>query len=239
MIIFPAIDIKDGKVVRLSQGRFEYVTQYSDNPVDMAKHWEAQGAQWLHLVDLDGALTGKMKNQQIIIEMAKAVKVPIQVGGGIRSQADAETLLHNGIDRIILGTKAIEDKLFFQGLLDMWQDRIAVSLDCKNGMLAQRGWTDTTTIKATSFAKELEVMGVECLIYTDIARDGMMTGPNIPALEEMLAATDIPVIASGGIATLEDIKKLAALKDKGLMGAITGKAIYEGRLNLKEALRLC
>ena len=239
MIIFPAIDIKDGKVVRLSQGKFDEVTEYSGDPVAMARLWEKKGAQWLHVVDLDGAKTGEMQNGEIILNIARSVSIPIQIGGGIRKKEDIQKLLDGGVSRTILGTKIIEDRIFLKEIIDQWKDKIAVSLDCSNGMIAQRGWTSTSNIKAIDFVGDLESLGLSCLIYTDIARDGMLTGPNFESLEELAMATNIPIIASGGISDIEDIKKLLAMQDKGIIGAITGRAIYEGKLDLKEALKLC
>lgn len=239
MIIFPAIDIKGGNVVRLSQGNFDEVTEYSGSPVATAKLWEDKGAQWLHVVDLDGAKTGEMQNTDKILELAQSINIPVQTGGGIRTEEDIQKLLTGGIARVILGTRVIEDRSFLKKILDQWSDKIAVSLDCSNGMVAQRGWTSTSNVKATDFVKELEALGLSCLIYTDIARDGMLSGPNFEGLEEMAACTNIPIIASGGISNIEDIKKLIALEDKGIVGAITGRAIYEGKLDLKEALNLC
>jgi len=239
MIIFPAIDIKEGNVVRLAQGKFDEVTEYSGAPVAMAKLWEEKGAQWLHVVDLDGAKTGEMQNIDTILHIAESVNIPVQTGGGIRKKKDIQRLLEGGIARVILGTKIIEDRTFLKEILDQWKDKIAVSLDCSNGMVAQRGWTSTTNLKAIDFVKDLEALGLSCLIYTDIARDGMLTGPNLESLTELAEATDIPIIASGGISDIGDIKKLLAMQDKGIIGAITGRAIYEGKLDLKEALELC
>lgn len=239
MIVFPAIDIKEGKVVRLSQGKFQEITIYSIDPVSIAKKWETIGASWLHVVDLDGAEKGEMKNLSIITEIAKLVKIPIQVGGGIRTIADIEKLLAAGVNRIILGTKVIEDKTFLKKILDQWSNRVMVSLDCSRGIVAQKGWTSLSTLKATDFAKELEALGVSYLIYTDIARDGTLKGPNVKSIQEILAAVSIPVIASGGVSAIEDIATLKNLNAPNLMGVIVGKAIYEGRLYLKDAIDLC
>ncbi len=241
MIIFPAIDIKDGKVVRLIQGRFNEVTEYSDDPVQMARHWEKQGAQWLHVVDLDGAQTGQMKNFDVICEIVKKVEIPIQVGGGIRELKDIENLIFKAkVSRLILGTRAIEDKVFFEKIVPFKATKIAVSLDCSNGMVAQRGWTTVSDKKAVDFAKELEASGLHCLIYTDISRDGMLTGPNIDELKKILdAAKGTDVIASGGVSSLDDIQKLLDLKRDNLIGVIVGKALYEKKFDLKEAIKLC
>lgn len=236
MIVIPAIDIKDAKVVRLHQGKFDRVTEYSKDPVAVAKQWEGQGARRLHLVDLDGALTGQMQNFKIVAKIAKSVKIPVQVGGGIRGIEDIFRLLESGTANVILGTKAVENKEFLTRILQKWQKNIIVSLDCNKGNVAQRGWTSTSDIKGTELAKALQKAGLQCLIYTDIAKDGTLSGPNFEGLEEILNTVTIPVIASGGVAGMEDIKKLCRLGPKGLLGAITGKAIYDGRLDLKEAI---
>ncbi len=238
MIIFPAIDIKDGKVVRLRQGEFSDVTEYSLDPLDVAYEWQRCGAQWLHIVDLDGAQNGEIKNFDTIARIAKDIALPIQMGGGVRGEAEIEKLLGAGVRRVILGTRAVADKPFLKKILARFGEKIAVSLDCKDGYVTQKGWTETTQVKGTDFAKELEAAGLACLIYTDIKRDGMLTGPNWEALSEILSTVKIPVIASGGIANLEDIKKLLTIRPRKVLGAITGKAIYEGKLDLKEAIKL-
>lgn len=239
MIVIPAIDIKDGKVVRLSQGKFHEITIYSDDPVTIAKRWEKVGAPWLHVVDLDGAEKGEIKNFPIIAEIVKVVKIPVQMGGGIRTADDIEKLLSSGIRRVILGTKVVEDKVFLKKIIEQWADRVIVSLDCSRGIVAEKGWTSLSNLKATNFAKELEDLGLNTLIYTDITRDGTMQGPNINGINEILNSVNIPVIASGGVASLEDIKKLKALGPKKLMGVIIGKALYEGQFYLKDAIDLC
>ena len=243
MIVIPAIDLKDGKVVRLAQGKFDAVTQYSDDPVEVARHWEKEGAQWLHVVDLDGAKTGEITNSKTILRVRKAIKIPIQVGGGLRDEVAINYLLENSITRVVLGTKVIEDILdngdFLQKILTKWDKKIAISLDCSGGFVATRGWVVNSSLIATDVAKQLESLGVKTIIYTDIAKDGMLSGPNIEGLKEILNAVKIDVIASGGISGLNDIQKLLDLKAKNLIGAITGKAIYEGKLNLKEAVFNC
>ena len=239
MIIFPAIDIKNGKVVRLLKGDFDQVTEYSGVPSTVAKKWQDKGAQWLHVVDLDGARTGEMQNIETILKIAHAVDIPIQVGGGIRQKDDIAQLINGGVKRVILGTKAIEDRQFFKDALAQWKDKITVSVDCLNGMVTQRGWQTTSDIRAVDFINDLEGMGVSCMIYTDVSKDGMLQGPNFTELKQLLDLTDIPIIASGGVSTLEDVRKLAELEDQGLLGAIIGKAIYEGRIDLREALKVC
>ncbi len=239
MILYPAIDIQHQKVVRLKQGLFTESTEYSENPLSVARQWQDAGASWLHVIDLDGAQTGRIQNFETIALLAEQLDIPVQCGGGIRTRDDIAALMQAGVQRVILGTKIIEDLNFLKDLLRQWPDQIAVSLDCDQGRLTTRGWTKVTDIQAKDFAKELEDIGLSCLIYTDIKRDGMLTGPNYEALEELLAAINIPVIASGGIKDIQDIQKLKNLEGRGLAGAITGKAIYEGTLNLKEAIRIC
>ena len=239
MIIFPAIDIKGGKVVRLFQGKFDEVTEYSGDPLVVAQKWQQQGAKWLHVVDLDGAKTGTMQNHDVIIEIAKKIPIPVQVGGGIRSREDIQRLIDGGVARVILGTRVISDHNFLVEMLGLWKKRIAISLDCSGGFVAQHGWTESSNVKAVDFVKGLEGLDIACLIYTDIARDGMLTGPDIVGLRGLLSMTKIPIIASGGVASIEDLRKLMDLESEGLLGAIIGKAIYEGRVNLEEAIRVC
>ena len=239
MIILPAIDIKDGKVVRLLQGRFDQVTQYGDDPLVMAKHWESLGAKYLHLVDLDGAQSGERKNAEVIKRIAKEVKIPVETGGGIRSRDVVDDYLKSGVARVVLGTRVVQDRAFLVDVLKAWGDRIAVSLDCSNGFIAQRGWVEMSTVKGIDLARDLVAMGLKYFIYTDIARDGAMTGPNIDGLKEMLKLAGVKIIASGGIKDIADIKALLALNSPNLYGAITGRAIYEGKLDLAEALMLC
>ncbi len=239
MILIPAIDIKNGKVVRLFQGKFADVTEYGDDPVAVAKKWESLGAKWLHVVDLDGAQSGIMKNQGTVGHIVQELKIPVQVGGGIRGEAIVEYLLTvAGVKRVILGTKAIENRDFLKKMVKAFGDKICVSLDCSNGFVAQRGWVSTTNIKASDLVLELEDIGLQWIVYTDIARDGTLSGPNYEQLQTMVnAVKKIKIIASGGIGTIEDVKNLAAMK--GISAAITGKAIYEGKLDFKEALKVC
>ena len=238
MIIIPAIDIMDGKVVRLFKGQFDQVTEYGKDPVDMAKRWEGLGARYLHVVDLDGAETGARRNEAAIKKIAKAIKIPIETGGGIRTREVVDDFLQAGVDRVVLGTKVVDDRAFLADILKAWGARISVSLDCKNGFVAQRGWAETSNVKGKDLAREFIGMGLKNIIYTDIARDGTLAGPNMEGLKEILDIGDVNVIASGGIKGLDDIKALLALKRKNLYGAITGRAIYEGTLDVKEAFRL-
>jgi len=238
MIIFPAIDIKNGKVVRLLQGKFDQVTEYAQDPASVALQWEAQGAPWLHIVDLDGAKCGRLKNWDAIHAILDTVRIPVQIGGGIRSEMDVDQLITAGAKRVILGTQAINNQDLLRHLLMKWGDAIAVSVDASKGYITKLGWTENTDILATDFAKKLEQIGLKCLIFTDIARDGMLTGPNLESLTAILNCVDIPLIASGGVSCLDDIQRLKSLESKGLLGVITGKALYEGTLNLADAITL-
>jgi len=237
MILIPAIDIKDGKVIRLFQGDFNKQTDYDPYPLMAAKRWRDMGAQWLHIVDLDGAKNGVMGNKDHVIYITQKVNIAVQAGGGIRDIQTVDDLIKAGVKRVVLGTRAIEDRQFLKNMLGIYGDKICVSLDCSNGYVAQRGWVSTTNIKATDLALELEAMGLQWMVYTDIARDGTLTGPNYEQLQTMLnTVKKINIISSGGIATLEDVKKLSAMK--GVAAAITGKAIYEGKLDFQEALKI-
>ncbi|MEK6681560.1 MAG: 1-(5-phosphoribosyl)-5-[(5-phosphoribosylamino)methylideneamino]imidazole-4-carboxamide isomerase [Nitrospirota bacterium] len=236
MIIIPAIDLKDGRCVRLLQGRAEDATVYSDNPAETAKRWESAGAELLHVVDLDGAFTGNQKNLESIIKIRNAVKIDIEVGGGIRDLDRIGRLLSYGVNRVILGTVVVEKPELVNEACKKYSGKVLVGIDAKNGLVAVKGWVEVTQIKAGELALKMQGYGAAGIIYTDISRDGMLTGPNIEATREMAESLNIPVIASGGISSIEDIKRL--LKIKGLWGVITGKAIYSGSLNLSEAIKL-
>jgi phosphoribosylformimino-5-aminoimidazole carboxamide ribotide isomerase len=236
MLVIPAIDLKDGHCVRLLQGKKEAVTTYSKDPANTAKRWESYGARLLHIVDLDGAFTGSQKNLQAIIKIRQSVKIALQVGGGIRNIGNVMNLFSAGIDRIIIGTAAIEDPEFLTYACNKYPGKVLIGIDAMNGMVAIKGWEEVTSVKAKELAKRLEMVGVSGIIYTDISRDGMLSGPNIEATGEMVESVTIPVIASGGVSCLEDIKNLMRIKN--LWGVITGKAIYSGALDLKEAMRI-
>ncbi len=236
MFIIPAIDLKDGQCVRLRQGKKEDITVYSEDPPLTAKKWESSGAEVLHVVDLDGAFTGSQKNFDGIAGIRNSVKMIIEVGGGIRDLGTVERLTSVGIDRVILGTSAIEDSGFVAEACRRFPGKILVGIDAKDGKVAVRGWEKISAIEARELAVKVEKMGVSGIIYTDISRDGMLSGPNLSALRDMVSTVEIPVIASGGIATIDDVKNL--LEIKGLWGAITGKAIYSGSLDLQEAIRI-
>jgi phosphoribosylformimino-5-aminoimidazole carboxamide ribotide isomerase len=236
MLIIPAIDLKDGQCVRLLQGRKDEVTVYSNDPPATARKWESFGAEVLHVVDLDGAFTGVQANIEVILEIRRSVKMIVEVGGGVRDLATIDSLITAGIDRVILGTSAIEDSGLVSEACRTFPGKILVGIDAKDGKVAVRGWEKVSTIGAKELAEQVEAAGVAGIIYTDISRDGMLTGPNFPALKEMVRAVQIPVIASGGIAAMEDVWNLMQIP--ALWGAITGKAIYSGSLDLKEAIKM-
>ena len=234
MRIYPAIDIKDGKCVRLYKGRFDNVTVYGDSPADMAKKWEALGGEYIHVVDLDGALKGHGVNADRIREICESVNVPVQTGGGIRTIEDIEAKLGCGISRVIIGTKAVSDSEFVKKAIDKYGDKIVIGIDAKDGMVAVEGWEKTSDFTAVEFAKKMVALGVKTIVYTDIATDGTLAGPNVAAMREMAAAVDADIIASGGVGSLDDI---LSLKDTGVEGVIVGKALYTERVNLTEAIQ--
>lgn len=236
MIIFPAIDLRKGRCVRLIRGDVRDETVYSEEPVSMAKLWQLKGAQWLHVVDLDGALEGEPRNQEHVFGIVKALKIPVQVGGGIRDLDTVKKLLDKGVQRVILGTSAAHDEKFLRKAVDRYKERIVVGVDAKDGLVALKGWVETSRLKAVDFAKRMQGLGVQTIIFTDIKKDGMLAGPNVKANRDMVHALEIPVIASGGVTTLKDIQRLRALESKGLAGAIVGKALYSGALDLKAAI---
>lgn len=235
MIIYPAIDVKEGRCVRLVQGQFSDVTVYSDHPVEMALKWEQLGAQYLHVVDLDGARTGQPQNIAVISEMAVKLGIPLQLGGGIRTIEMIEIILCKGIQRVILGTSAVKDPNLVTKAVQTFENNVAIAIDARDGMVAIEGWAKTSEFTAVGFAKKMQDLGAKTIIYTDISRDGMLTGPNLKAMEEMVKAVDIEVIASGGVGKPEDIKNL---KETGVAGVIIGKALYTGDVDLKQALEI-
>jgi len=237
-IIYPAIDIRGGKCVRLVQGDYNRETVYNDDPVAVAQEWEAQGARWVHLVDLDGAKAGRPVNDELIGRIASALRVPVQVGGGLRAEADVDRLLGLGVSRVILGTAAIEDRAFVRRVLERHGDRIAIGIDARDGLVATRGWLETSAVKAEDLAVELAGEGAQTFIFTDISRDGMMGGPNVEAIVRLAKLSGRTVIASGGVSKLEDLARLAGHAADGVGGAIVGKALYTGGIRLAEAAAL-
>ncbi len=233
MHIIPAVDIKNGKAVRLFRGEKDKETVYSDSPADMARRWADEGATYLHVVDLDGAFDGESENEPHIRSIVQAVSIPVEVGGGIRTLDKARRLADFGVDRIIIGTRALESRSFVDELIRALPGKINVGIDAKDGMVAVKGWTETSTVDAESFLASFTGSGVSGIIYTDISRDGALAGVNVGAMKTACLATDVPIIASGGVTSVDDI---AALRDLPLFGIITGKAIYEGRLTIASAM---
>jgi len=238
MIIYPAIDIKGGRCVRLLQGRADQETVYSENPAEVAVQFKKAGAQWVHVVDLDGAFSGESQNLSVVRAIA-ALGMKVELGGGLRTRLAVERALGIGATRVVIGTRAAESEAFVSELVKLFGDRIAVGIDAKNGQVAVKGWVDTTNTSALAMAKRMDDLGVRTLIYTDISTDGMLTGPNLPAQEAMLTAVKCQVIASGGVSQQNDVDVLNSLAKKhaNLNGVIIGKAIYEKRVDLVQALK--
>ncbi len=240
MLIIPAIDLKDGECVRLKQGVMEDSTVFSDDPVAMARRWVEAGCRRLHLVDLNGAFEGKPVNGDVVKAIAKdQPDLPIQIGGGIRSADTIEAYLQAGVSFAIIGTQAVKQPEFVTEVCKAFAGKIIVGIDAKDGLVATEGWAEVSEVKATDLARRFADDGVSSIVYTDIARDGMMQGVNVEATLTMAKASPIPVIASGGITNMEDIKALKAVADGGILGAITGRAIYEGTLDVAEAQQYC
>ncbi len=238
MIIYPAIDIKGGRCVRLSQGRADQETVYSENPAEVAAQFKKAGAHWVHVVDLDGAFTGESQNLSVVRAIA-SLGMKVELGGGLRTRLAVERALGIGATRVVIGTRAAESETFVSEMVKLFGDKIAVGIDAKNGQVAVKGWVDTTTATALGMAQRMDQLGVRTLIYTDISTDGMLTGPNIPAQEAMLKTVKCNVIASGGISQQSDVGTIQALAKKyaNLDGVIIGKAIYEKRVDLAQALK--
>ncbi|MCD5390450.1 1-(5-phosphoribosyl)-5-[(5-phosphoribosylamino)methylideneamino]imidazole-4-carboxamide isomerase [candidate division NPL-UPA2 bacterium] len=236
MLIIPAIDIRGGRVVRLVQGDFHQETVYHDDPVKVAKRWEGEGARLLHIVDLDGAREGEPVNLELVGKIASEVDIPIQMGGGVRSLETVREVLSKGIRRVILGTQASAAPDLVREACQEFGKRVAIGIDVKDGLVAVRGWTELTSKEAVTLAREMENLEVRTIIFTDVRRDGMLTGPGVKSLEEILQGTNVSLIASGGISSLEDVRRLKRLEREGLEGIIIGKALYEGRIEFGEAI---
>ena len=238
MIIYPAIDIRGGRCVRLTEGRFDAETVFADDPAEMALKWAGLGAEFLHLVDLDGALAGEGKNVPVIERILQSVSIPVQLGGGIRNLETIEKLLSLGVTRLILGSAAVKNPQLVEEACKKYPGHIAVGIDAKNGDVAIEGWGKGSGVAATELAKKMAAYGVETIIYTDISRDGMLSGVNVEATAALARACGVPIIASGGVASLEDIRRVKAVESEGVQGCIIGKAIYTGAVDLKAALAL-
>jgi phosphoribosylformimino-5-aminoimidazole carboxamide ribotide isomerase len=236
MLLFPAIDIKNGQCVRLRQGSFQDVLVYSDVPLKIAKQWEAAGASFIHIVDLDGALLGHSVNDDVIREIVSEVKIPVQVGGGIRTVKDIENKLNLGVERVIIGTKAVKDPAFIKEVVSTFGSRrIVIGIDAKDGMVAIEGWEKISSYQAVTLALEMKKYGVKTIVYTDISKDGMLQGPNTSHTKELVEATGLNIIASGGVSSLKDLE---SLEEINVYGAIIGKALYENHIDLKKAIQL-
>lgn len=233
MTIYPAIDIIDGKCVRLVQGDYSQKTTFSDSPLDVAKKWRSLGGEFIHLVDLDGAKSGDTPNFELVTRIAKALDIPVEIGGGIRNMETVDKYLQNGVFRVIIGTAAVKNPEFVREAVEKYDDRIVVGIDAKDGMAAISGWEDVSEAPALELAKRMRDYGVKSIIYTDIATDGMLGGPNIEAMREMKNNVDVEIIASGGVSSIDDVRKL---KETGVEGAIIGKALYTGDIDLKLAI---
>ena len=236
MIIFPAIDLRDGKCVRLLRGDFAKETVYSSNPEDVALRWVREGAEYLHVVDLDGALAGKPQNTEVIKKILSSVQIPIEVGGGIRTLETIENTLELGVKRVILGSVAVQNRSLVKEACQRYRDRVVVGIDAKDGITVIDGWGVSGGIPAVELAKELASFGLKTIIYTDISRDGTLSGVNIEATSKLAIESGVDIIASGGVKSLEDIHELKKREVDGIVGVIAGKSIYEGTLSLSEAI---
>ncbi len=238
MIVIPAIDLKGGQCVRLRQGRFDDVTIFSNSPSEIAKKWEAAGGHRLHLVDLDGASSGKPENRKAVEEIVKAVSIPVDLGGGIRNIETIDRYLNIGLDYVILGTAAVKNPHLVDVAAEKYPGKILVGIDAKNGFVATDGWLETSEVRVESCIERFAEQGVAEIIYTDISKDGMMEGPNFASIAEVAERSALPIIASGGYTELEDVKKTLPLEEKGVSGFILGRSIYEGTIDLAEAVAL-
>ncbi len=236
MLVIPAIDLSEGQVVRLARGDMQEKTVYSDDPVATARRWVDAGAQILHVVDLDGAVSGKSANRAEVANIVEAIDIPVELGGGLRTVEDVQDVLELGVEWAIMGTSALRDRSELEAAIDQFGDRIIVGIDARDGKVAVEGWTEDSDVDAAQLAQQIEQLGVERLICTDIATDGMLTGPNLAAMRQFCAAVNIPIVASGGIRSVEDVKALRKLAPLGLLGCIVGRALYTGDLVLSEAI---
>lgn len=235
MLILPAIDLRGGRCVRLRQGDYDQETVFGDDPAGMAKRWVGQGAEFLHIVDLDGAREGRPVNGESVRAIVAAAGVPCQLGGGLRSEEHIAEALSWGVARVVLGTRALRDPAWFEGVCHKYPNQVVAGIDAKNGLVATEGWLQVASTTAIEMARRIASWPVAALVYTDISKDGMLEGPNAEALAEMAAAVSMPVIASGGVTTVDDVKRLAKLN---LAGCIIGRALYEGRIDLMEAIQV-
>ncbi|PUF91752.1 1-(5-phosphoribosyl)-5-((5-phosphoribosylamino)methylideneamino)imidazole-4-carboxamide isomerase [Bacillus altitudinis] len=233
--LYPAIDMRNGKCVRLVQGDYDQETIYGDSPLDMARRFANEGAKWIHLVDLDGAKAGKRVNHEHVLSIASSLDVNVQIGGGIRTEEDVAFYLNNGVSRVILGSSAVSNPVFVKKMLAQYGEKIAIGIDARNGFVSTEGWLETSEVKAEELGQELAKEGAEVFIFTDIQMDGMLSGPNVESTARLAEATGKQVIASGGVSAVSDLQKLSAQKQTGVSGAIIGKALYTKQFTLAEA----
>jgi phosphoribosylformimino-5-aminoimidazole carboxamide ribotide isomerase len=238
VVVIPALDLKDGRCVRLSQGRMDQETVYSEHPVQMAKHWESKGAERLHVVDLNGAVTGKPFHHSLIKEIIQSIHIPVEVGGGIRDMETIESYLSAGAGWAILGTAAMGDRSLIEKACQRFPEKVILSIDAKGGRVAIQGWKEVVSTEAIDLVKQVEGIGLAAIIFTDVERDGMSTGLNSEMTRALARSTSIPVIASGGVSRIADIERLMPLESDGVIGVIVGRALYTGRVNLEEAVRI-
>lgn len=238
MIIFPAVDLKEGKCVRLERGVMASATVYSEDPAATARRWQAEGAEWLHVVDLDGAMAGEPRNREAVVRILGAVNIPVQVGGGVRTLETLATYLDLGVQRVVLGTAALKDPQLLAQACERFPGRVVLGLDSRHGRVAVEGWGETSEVGAVELAWKVETLALAAIIYTDIQRDGMQTGPNNEATRQLARAVRLPVIASGGVGRLEDIAALRTLEPDGVVGVVVGRALYTGSIRLADAIVL-
>jgi phosphoribosylformimino-5-aminoimidazole carboxamide ribotide isomerase len=238
VIVIPAVDLKDGRCVRLSQGRMDQESIYSEHPIDMARHWESKGAERLHVVDLNGAVTGRPVHQSLIKEISQSLRIPIEVGGGIRDVATIENYLSSGVRWVILGTAAFQNRSLVEEACKRFPERVILGIDAKGGRIAIKGWNEVVSLEAIDLIRQFEGMGLSAIIFTDIERDGMGSGLNFESTKNLARSTSIPVIASGGVSRIEDIEHLLELGPDGVIGVILGRALYTGQVDLEEAIRV-
>ncbi len=238
LIVIPAVDLKDGRCVRLSQGRMDQESVYSEHPVEMAKHWESKGAARLHVVDLNGAVTGKPVHRSLIKEISQSIRIPIEVGGGIRDLITVEDYLSSGVRWVVLGTAAFQNRSLVEEACRRFPERVILGIDARGGEVAIQGWNEITSLKAGDLTKQFDKIGLSAIIFTDIERDGMGTGLNFQSTRDLARSTPIPVIASGGVSRIGDIERLLEFEPDGIIGVIVGRALYTGQVDLEEAIRI-
>ena len=238
MIVIPAVDLKDGRCVRLSQGRMDQESVYSENPVEMATRWESEGAERLHVVDLNGAVTGKPVHRALINEISQSLQIPVEAGGGIRDFATLEDYLSSGVRWVVLGTTAFQNRPLIEEACRRFPERVILGIDARQGKVAIRGWNEVISLEAIDLAKQLEGKGLSAIIFTDIDRDGMSTGLNLQSTKRLARSTSTPVIASGGVSRIDDVEQLLELEQDGVIGVIVGRALYTGSIKLEEAVRI-